>query len=238
MKALRGEEIEALAEKRLAELETLMGKPLAPPIPIDLLAEKVLGLDFLWDRIVESPGQQILGCLDVRKRLIVLNESHRGLFDAKPGVERSTKGHEMGHWDLFIQPRLSESPVLFDYDPQEAVAYRGKPLDAAQVTSLLKENEGAWALLGGIEVSADDPKEKSAVNRYAAAISMPKAMLLGELEKMNKKDWRSLYKLAEKFGVTISAMKVRLEQLGVLAVGVDKKIYDSHEEATGQMLLM
>jgi hypothetical protein len=238
MTALRSEEIEALAEQRLMELEKHLGVPLAPPIPIDLLAEKVLGLDFLWDKVDEGPGQQILGCLDAQERLIILNETHRGLFEGKPGLERSTKGHEMGHWDLFIRPRLTDSPALLESETHEALAYRGDPLDAAQVTKLLKDEKGAWDLMGLIHASADDPQEKSAVNRYAAAISMPKAMLLGELDKYGNKEWATLYKLAAKFGVTISALKVRLEQLGVLAVGQDKKIYNSKEEAAGQMLLI
>src|SRR5437773_11550260 len=46
---------------RSAELEGALGRPLEPPIPIDLLAEQVLGLDFLWEEVQPQHllGQQI-----------------------------------------------------------------------------------------------------------------------------------------------------------------------------------
>ena len=36
-------------ETRLSELEQAIEQRPDPPIPIDLLAEQVLGLDFLWE---------------------------------------------------------------------------------------------------------------------------------------------------------------------------------------------
>ena len=98
MKFYRNQEIEELAADRLAQLAGILGRQLTPPIPIDLLAEKVLKLDFLWEEIDELPGETVLGALHPQKRLIIMNEKRRALFDAKPGLERSTKGHEMGHW--------------------------------------------------------------------------------------------------------------------------------------------
>lgn len=97
MKFYRNQDIEDLAEERLSHLGRILAKSLTPPIPIDILAEKVLGLDFLWERIDELPGETVLGALNVKKHLIVMNETHRALFEAKPGLERSTKGHELGH---------------------------------------------------------------------------------------------------------------------------------------------
>ena len=103
----RNVQIERVAEGRLAELQQLTGKPLAPPVPIDLIAEKILGLTLLWDSIEELPGEIIFGGIVPRERLIILNEKRKGLFNEKPGLERSTKGHEMGHWDLFVASRMS-----------------------------------------------------------------------------------------------------------------------------------
>ena len=37
----------------------------------------------------------------------------QALFKEKPGLERSTKGHEMGHWDLFVDKGSLEHPTLF-----------------------------------------------------------------------------------------------------------------------------
>ena len=47
MRFYRNEQVEQLAEARLGELARLLDAPLRPPIPIDLLAEDVLGLNFL-----------------------------------------------------------------------------------------------------------------------------------------------------------------------------------------------
>ena len=61
-----------------------------------------MGLDFDWDEIEEGPGEQILGGLHVASRKIYLNSKHIGLFERNPGLERSTIGHEAGHWDIDI----------------------------------------------------------------------------------------------------------------------------------------
>jgi hypothetical protein len=44
VKFYRNQEIEELAAERLAQLAGVLGRQLTPPIPIDLLAEKVLRL--------------------------------------------------------------------------------------------------------------------------------------------------------------------------------------------------
>ena len=80
MRFYRNQEIEELAAARLAQLVRVLGRQLTPPIPIDLLAEKILKLDFLWEEIDERPGETVLGALHPQKRLIIINEKHRTLF--------------------------------------------------------------------------------------------------------------------------------------------------------------
>ena len=64
VKFYRNQEIEDLAAERLSQLARILARPLAPPIPIDLLAEQILGLDFLWEDIDELPQQDADGvCL-------------------------------------------------------------------------------------------------------------------------------------------------------------------------------
>ena len=89
MRFYRTQEIEDLAAERLSQTAQILARPLTPPIFIDLLAEQVLGLDFLWEDIDELPGETILGALHPQKRLIIMNDRHRTLFDTKPGLERS-----------------------------------------------------------------------------------------------------------------------------------------------------
>jgi hypothetical protein len=237
VRILRNQEIEEIAASRLAELQRRLGRPLSPPIPIDLIAEQVLGLDFLWEPIDELPGEKILGGLVAKKRLIVLNESRKEFFAGKPGVERSTKGHEMGHWDLFIDKGSLDHPTLFDVEGDGPFAFRSSPAgDVAIIKALDRDSEGR-ELLRKIQSRADEPDEARAVNRYAAALSMPADMIRADALKIDRTHWPNLYRLAEKYEVTISALRVRLEQLGLIYVDENKKIHESRDAASGQMML-
>jgi len=237
VRILRNQEIEEIAASRLAELQRRLGRPVSPPIPIDLIAEQVLGLDFLWEPINELPGEKVFGGLIAKKRLIVLNENRKGLFAEKPGLERSTKGHEMGHWDLFIDKGSLDHPTLFDVQGDGPFAFRSSPAgDVAIIKTLDRDAEGR-ELLRKIQSRADEPDEARAVNRYAAALSMPADMITTDALKIDRTRWPNLYRLAEKYEVTISALRVRLEQLGLIYVDENKKIHESRDAASGQQML-
>jgi hypothetical protein len=231
----RNETIELLAEGRLAELERVVGLPLEPPIPIDLLAERVLGLDFLWDVIDELPGEVILGGLIPERRLIVLNERRLDLFRQKPGLERSTKGHEMGHWDLFVDQNTLGQPQLPGLGPGAGFVLRGSLAGQVQVLQALLRDPAGVDLLRDLTARSDDPAEARAVNRYAAAISMPRTAIRALMADPRPTRWPELYRLAEQFEVTISALRVRLEQLGLLHVSEEGRLYASRAEAAGQL---
>jgi hypothetical protein len=233
----RNSEVEERAVQRLGELEQLLGRPLTPPIPIDLIAEKLLGLDFLWEPIKELPGETILGALRPDDRQVVLNEKHVALFREKPGLERSTKGHEMGHWDLFLAALVSDHPSLFELADNPRVAYRSAAAGEVVVIKALMGSSEGWELLRQLKSRADHPHEAHAVNRYAAALSMPRELVVREAMAIDRTSWRALYELAERFDVTISALKVRLEELDLLRVSKDGKLYGSSAEACGQRSL-
>lgn len=229
--------IEALAEKRLAELQHLQGAPLRVPIPIDLVGERVLGLRFLWDEIDELPGEAVLGAIQPSKRLIILNERRKELFDEKPGLERSTKGHEMGHWDLFVDESTLHHPLLFEAGEDQPFAYRSSGQGDVVVLKRLLQSEEGQRLLRSMARRADDPVEASAVNRYSAALSMPAKLVAEEVRRIDRTRWSDLYRLRERFDVTISALVVRLQQLGLLHVTADGELFHSRHEAAGQRVL-
>lgn len=235
MKYYRNEAVELLAEARLVVLGQVTGVELEPPVPIDLLAEHVLGLDFLWEVIDELPGEVVLGGLIPERRLIVLNERHRDLFRQKPGLERSTKGHEMGHWDLFVDQSTLGQPGLPGLGAGEGLALRGSPAGQVQVLQALLRDPLGVELLRDLMARADDPAEARAVKRYAAAISIPSALLRALYAQARPTRWPDLYRLAERFEVTITALRVRLEQLGLLHVSADGRLYASRGEAAGQL---
>lgn len=102
LKYLRTEVIEDITAQRIRDYEAKVGVAVALPVPLDQIVEQVLGLDFDWNVIEEQPGEQILGGLDAANRKILLNEVHSDLFDDKPGLVRSTIGHEADHWDFDV----------------------------------------------------------------------------------------------------------------------------------------
>lgn len=232
----RNADIEAAAEDRLLEMERAMGKPLTLPIPIDYLGEAVLGLDFLWDTVQELPGELILGAIMPQKKLIILNEARRAYMDKHPGLERSTKGHEMGHWDLYVDKATFGHPALFNEDGDGPFAFRSSGVGDVAIIKKLEESAEGRALLKEIDQRADEPDEARVVNRYAAAISMPKSLVLEEVKKIDRTSWPALYDLKDKFDVTISAMVVRLQQLDLLYVK-GKQLFEHRDQATGQARL-
>jgi Zn-dependent peptidase ImmA (M78 family) len=102
------------------------------------------------------------------------------------------------------------------------------------VLKILQSSPEGQELLRKMNSRADESSEARAVNRYAAAISMPKALLREEALKIDRTKWPNLYRLAEKFVVSITALKVRLEQLDLLRIGSDSVLYDSPDKAVGQ----
>lgn len=232
MKFYRNAAIEERAELRIDELEKLLGKPVEPPVPLELIAEQLLGLDILWEEIEELPGEVIFGGLRMEESLIVLNEKRRGLFEEKPGLERSTKGHEMGHWDLYGNGTQPGQLVMFEDDAR--FVRRSSPSGDVRVMKALVRTPEGQELLRQIQKRADDPDEARAVNRYAAALSMPRRLITAEALKIDRRSWPPLYRLAERFEVSISALRVRLQQLNLLYVADDGRLYESIEQATGQ----
>src|SRR6266481_4741781 len=112
LKYLRNEAIEDVTAARIREYEAKVGITVKLPVPIEKKVEQVLGLDFEWDQIEEQPGEQILGGLVAAERKIILNEKHLSLFKEKPGLERSTIGHEAGHWDIDIDRTSANHPTF------------------------------------------------------------------------------------------------------------------------------
>jgi len=235
----RNEHIEARAEERLAQLANSLGRPLSPPIPVDLFIEHVLELDLLWDVIEERPGEMILGAIDPRARQIVINEKHVDLFRQRPGLERFTKLHESGHWDLLTDQTIIDHPQFLEgEDVGGPVSFR-----QSQNNCLLHVLKALCTTKEGVEYvcdlrsRADDPYEKRVVNRYAGAVLIPKQLLREDVARKRPQRWPDVYRLAERYEVTPTAMKVRLNELGLVYIDESGTFYGSKAEAVGQQLL-
>ena len=233
-KILRNQVVEEFAAARLAEFEQLLGRALKPPTPIELMAERLLGLSLLWEPIEELPGEVIFGGIRPEDRLVVLNENQRKLFEEKPGLVRSTVGHEMGHWDLFVDQATLDHPMLAGFDRPESFPKRSTPVGEVVVVSRMMQSAEGRELLRQMESRADDPHEARAVNRYAAAISMPPGLIRRDALAIDRTKWPPLYALAKRYEVTITALRVRLEQLDLLHVDDKGRLFESKDAAIGQ----
>jgi hypothetical protein len=187
MKFYRNERIEEIAEQRLLEFERKLERPLALPIDIELFGDLVLGLSMLWEEIDELLGEEVLAGLRVPERLIVMNERRKQEMEQQSGRRRLTQGHEMGHWDLFVDLSKIDHPKLFEAAASTIFAYRSTPGGQVQVIKTLLSCEEGRDIVRQINARADTPDEARSVNRYAAAILMPRALIIDEARKINCK---------------------------------------------------
>ena len=127
LKFLKNEVIEEVTASRIRQYEAMLGGAVSLPVPIDKVVEQVLGLNFDWDEIEEGPGEQILGGLHVASRTIYLNSKQLPMFEANPGLERSTIGHEAGHWDIDVDRAHLAHPTGSTWGRTSSIDMGGNP---------------------------------------------------------------------------------------------------------------
>jgi hypothetical protein len=229
---IRNIDIENIAEQRLAEYERKTLKTIKPPVPLEKVLAQVYGLTVLWDEIDELPGETVLGGLKTDKRLIVLNQSRINLFKEKPGLERSTLGHEAGHWEFDVDKGSLDYPKLFERPDLES----GQRPSGTGEVEVFAGTGCAPKFLDGLR-RRDTADQERIANRFAAALSMPSKLVREAGEDFDFMRWRDLYKMAEAFEVNISALTVRLQQLGFIYIDGNKQFHRSIAEAQGQQQL-
>ena len=238
LKFLRNKTIEEVTADRIRQYESQTGVTVTLPVPLEQIVEQVLGLDFDWDVIEELPGEQILGGLDAVNKKILLNETHADLFEQKPGLLRSTIGHEAGHYDIDIDRAKLLHPKFPGMDFKAAIAKRHAQKSDRLIDVLFDRattDPRAAKLLKQITEGQDTAEQKSAVDRYQSALLMPEWLMRDAAANLDLTSWSVLYGLAETAQVNISNLTVRLRRLGSIYIrDGDKTIYRSEDEWSGQ----
>jgi hypothetical protein len=232
------ETIEKDAQALLAEYAHARGVSIKAPIPIDDIIEKHLRIGIEFDdmhRLIGVPrsgiGPDILGAIYFEQKRIVVDESLDP--DANPAMEaryRYTAAHEVGHWRRHRK--------LFGKDPAQ-----GSRLDGAAPPSVVCRSSQAKAR---IEVQADlyasyvlmPRKLVMAAWNDAFPDRKPRALKPGipidhsfvefshestfvEPDTVQtESDYQALNRFATRFArlflVSPTAMRIRLERLGLL----------------------
>ena len=239
LRFMSNEYIEDVTAGRIRLYEAKTKTTVKFPVLVEEIIEQVLDLSILWDQIEEQPGELILGGLQRQTRTIVMNEKHLALFNEKPGLLRSTQGHEAGHADL--EGGLGDQgPSLFEPE-QDRIVHRHSTKTNQQLEILLDlalHNEKAYRLMRKLTSGQDTPEQKSAVDRYQSAILMPKWLLEEVTPHYNLTRWPDLYDLANKAQVNISNLITRLRRLEMIFIPKGSKIiYRSVDEYSGQKSL-
>jgi hypothetical protein len=224
--------IENVESRAYARLQTLASRNLwdgRPPIPIEHVIEHLLELHIVWEEVKEAPGGLVLACLRPATREVVLNERHRDRFEATPGLERFSLGHEGGHADMFA---LTASPLSFafesgsSYTPVRLSATNGEvvALPSKASDGLAQRSAAMWAAAEDERArwaaGEDSPRVRRAVNHYAAVLLMPQDLLRPACRGQDVQAWPVIYRIADLFQVSIAALLVRLQELGLI-FGVD-----------------
>ncbi len=203
--------IESLAGRLLARYEANYGVITAPPVPVERLVEDVLNLDILWERVDEPEGVTVLAALVPRDHLIVLNETRRELIGDTSGLYSTILGHEAGHWEMHVDKAMLQQAGFPGLESPYGCLYRKDGPENA-------------------------PRETQA-HRFMAHLLMPSPLLRDAVAGVDLMHWSELYRLRDLFGVTISALTIRLEQLGRLHIGLNGMLHPSRAEYQGQARL-
>ncbi|APZ90739.1 hypothetical protein [Fuerstiella marisgermanici] len=232
--------IDEITAMRIRQYEQLSGTSVKLPVPVENIVEQVLKLDFDWIDIDEREGEQILAGLVPEQKRIVLNSRHLNLFAEKPGLERSTIGHEAGHWDIDIDRTSLHHPRLPGFDIQDSVVRRQTADNSILVEVLNRAvyDDRYFELYRHLTAGQDTPEVKSAVDRYQSSLLMPSWLIRDAVQDIDVTNWSDLYELAERAQVTISNLVVRLHRMDIIFIPQgSKQIFAGKDRFVGQMLL-
>lgn len=200
-------ELERRAMALLSKYETQEGVIVQPPIPIDLIIELILDIDIDWTEL-EFPtiGDRVLAAIELSatRRRILMNTLERSHFDSFMGTEAYSKAHEIGHAVLHL-PRLPEL---------QTVLWNDAPIILCR--------------------SDQHNRQEREAERFASYLLMPEPLLRATLGDRRITGWPLMYELCGAFGVTITAMRYRLQDLNLCYVDTDGIVHGSRNEAAGQ----
>ncbi|MEM6614639.1 MAG: ImmA/IrrE family metallo-endopeptidase [Cyanobacteria bacterium P01_C01_bin.72] len=187
-------EIEAAALDIWLQMSRSQGE-LQLPIDASIIAE-FLGLDLVWDSIVDDEQGVIAARILPLEKLIEINEN---IPQLKGGFGESTIAHEIGHWVLHIDTEQVERFIRLK---RKGMSIQVKPF-------LCRSSN-----LARIEWQAQ---------YFAGCLLMPQHLLTKLVQGKDLTKWQHLYQIAAELGITISNLTTRLQDLGWIYLDSDTR---------------
>ena len=217
------QQIEDDAQRLLEAHFHKLGKPVHIPIPVDDIIEHHLGFSLGFDDLgsrLGMPGTDILGAMFIDSREVLINQSLDP--DEHPEMEgrfHFTCGHEVGHWcehrSYLIRAgsqicRLSQAKARIERQADHFSACLLMPREHVLVA--WSNHFGSSKPFVFADVADHSDPDWTRRNKYRA--SWPR-----EPQKHHERAFETISKeLASRFRVSKQAMRIRLENLGLLRI--------------------
>lgn len=207
----------------------------------------LLEISTLWEDIEEPEHAAFFASFSPdNDGLITINKKHSELFKKRPDVYSACLGHEAGHcvlqhWEktghegtasLFgapstHQPRLFHKSSWFQYGLSHKEVEERKKLEKAFTDELVSKalmSETARETLNQMRDRFEPEWMFRQAEHFSLCLRIPKDYLQEHLDEgADYTSWPGIYRLAERFGVSGSMMKTRLEKLRLIELGPDGK---------------
>ncbi|CAN5220896.1 hypothetical protein BH23CHL1_BH23CHL1_16760 [soil metagenome] len=218
-------QIEERADEFLIEYTRITGNPIVLPVPIEKVILQVLDIPVEWEPIPTNETRQIISkfvqpTITTPARIILNENLVTTKLDECPGLENTALAHEAGHAIFHNERSLSQQLALT------------LPLPAASLDSDLNvfadRSQFAQALQA-LGPSGDDWWREWQAHTFMRFVLMPRRLLLPFIEEQGPQGpltWPFLYRLRERLAVTISALVVHLEKLGIMRIIEGRVIRD------------
>ncbi len=214
--------IEFAAQRLLCEYCRAIEPIVAPPIPIEEVLERLLRLNLVFDNLRTVVGVEgVLGALCVDQREVLIDQSlDPEEYPDLEGRYRFTLAHEIGHWQLHrsIYRRLlkTERPLLATWEAtQNRRLERQADIFAACILMPRPFVYRLWReVLGGRVIARS--QLRADIRALAASESLAEGGVADPELTDNYLVEMEVAALADEFRVSSIAMRIRLEQLGLV----------------------
>lgn len=207
---LADRQIEARAAELLRLYGLRRGAIAQPPLPVEQIADFAVDVPIVWDSIPDQNGAVVLAKLVIRRPRpeIVVNANKDQFFREHEGAEQYSLAHELGHYVLHVNHGNLLTATLPEDEGEEQTA------EMCRAGANLKRDRKEWQ-----------------AERFAAYLLLPEDLVRQACAETDVFQWANLYAIKRAFGVTITALMRRLEELHIVHAAANHQLEPSSNPA-------